>query len=143
MQREDKLAGLYWSSAQGNMMHSPFDIQRGTITSGTPTAVEEIASAALPTSYELKDNYPNPFNPQTNIEFTVPDHVQGVPVKLAVYNLTGQEIAILADGEMEPGFYKATWDGLDAQGQLAASGVYIYNLSVGDFSASKRMTLMK
>ena len=143
MQREDKLAGLYWNSAQSNMMHSPFDIQRGTITSGTPTAVEEIASAALPTSYELKDNYPNPFNPQTNIEFTVPDHGRGVPVKLAVYNLTGQEIAILADGEMEPGFYKATWDGLDAQGQLAASGVYIYNLSVGDFSASKRMTLMK
>jgi hypothetical protein len=143
MAREDKTDGLYWSSGQSSKMHSPFDIERGTITEGEPTAVEEVASAAVPTTYELKDSYPNPFNPQTTIEFTVPDKGKVLPVRLAIYNPAGQEVAVLADGELGAGFYKATWDGRDAQGQLVASGVYLYQLTVGDFSASKRMTFMK
>jgi hypothetical protein len=140
---DDELAGFFYNSAQGAELHMPFDIENGFISEGVPTAVEEVAAAALPLAYELKDNYPNPFNPETTIEFAVPDLGQALPVTLTVYNLAGQKIAILADQSLNAGSYKSTWDALDTQGQSVGSGVYIYTLTVGEWTESKRMTLMK
>ncbi len=141
---EDHTAGLYYSSAQGQQLHIPYDVEHGFISEGVQTVVEEVAAAALPTSYELKDNYPNPFNPETTIEFSIPDLGKAIPVTLTVYNTAGQEVARLADEELDAGFYKSTWDGLNAQGQPVGSGVYLYTLQIGqEFTESKQMTLLK
>ncbi len=83
----------------------------------------------------IGQNYPNPFNPSTEIRFTLlkPQHV-----KLAVYDMLGREVTVLADGQMSAGYHAVTWN---ASGK--ASGVYIYRLSAGNTVQVKRMILMK
>jgi len=71
--------------------------------------------------FELANNYPNPFNPTTNIQFAVPR--QG-NISLAVYNVLGQHVRTLANGVYSTGHYMVTWDGKDEAGQTVASGIY-------------------
>lgn len=89
----------------------------------------------VPATFALTQNYPNPFNPATQIEYTIP---QSGLVTLKVYNLLGQEVATLLSEVQNAGNYKATFDG-----SKLASGVYFYRLDVGNFSATKKMILMK
>jgi hypothetical protein len=78
----------------------------------------------FPDRYALSQNYPNPFNPQTSILLTMQD---GATVNLVVYNLLGEEIAVLADNEYRPaGYHNFIWKGLNNNGQRVASGVYFY-----------------
>ncbi len=102
------------------------------------------APQVLPEQFALYQNFPNPFNPATYIRFDVPAQKEGVrPVRLAVYNLLGQLVQVLADEKMAPGSYKIMWNGQDAQGQPVPSGVYFYSLSSGSFSHAKKMLLLK
>jgi flagellar hook assembly protein FlgD len=64
-------------------------------------------------------------------------------VSLKIYNLLGQEVRTLVDEIQDPGYYTVTWDGRDGSGNEVASGLYFYRLEVGDFTAVKRMVLMK
>ena len=82
----------------------------------------------------------NPFNPATVIGYQLPEAGR---VRLAIYNLLGQEVRVLVDERMEAGSFGATWDGTDALGRRVASGVYLYRIQVGDFSAFRRMLLLK
>ncbi|VAX25416.1 hypothetical protein MNBD_IGNAVI01-1826 [hydrothermal vent metagenome] len=91
-------------------------------------------------SYELKNNYPNPFNPSTIIEFAIPKKGN---VELSIYNVLGQKIATLINSELTQGIYKATWNGLTDSGVSVASGTYIYRIKSGEFSMSKKMILIK
>lgn len=91
-------------------------------------------------SYELKNNYPNPFNPSTTIEFAIP---KSGNVELSIYNVLGQKIATLINNELTQGIYKATWNGLTDSGVSVASGTYIYRIKSGEFSMSKKMILIK
>ena len=93
-----------------------------------------------PDSYSLGNAYPNPFNPETTIEFKLSQAGHSV---LSVYNAVGQEVVRLADELLEAGVYQANWDGRDKSGQQVSSGVYMYTLKVGDFAETKRMTLLK
>jgi hypothetical protein len=78
----------------------------------------------FPDRYALSQNYPNPFNPQTSILLTMQD---GATVNLVVYNLLGEEIAVLANNEYRPaGYHNFIWKGLNNNGQRVASGVYFY-----------------
>ena len=78
----------------------------------------------FPDRYALSQNYPNPFNPQTSILLTMQD---GATVNLVVYNLLGEEIAVLADNEYRPaGYHNFIWKGQNKNGQRVASGVYFY-----------------
>ena len=141
---EDRTAGLYYGSAQSHLLHMPYDVEHGFITEGVSTAVEEVAQAELPEQFELVQNFPNPFNAETTIQFSVPDLGQALPTTLVVYNTAGQEIVTLVDQELDSGLYKATWDGRDALGNAVGTGVYLYTLKAGEqFSESKRMTLLK
>jgi len=96
--------------------------------------------AALPRSCALHQNSPNPFNPTTQIEF---DLAAPGRVTLAVYNILGQEVIRLTDGEFAAGHHQVTWNGRDRDGRPAASGVYLYRIAAGDFQASRKMVLMK
>ncbi len=101
---------------------------------------EELASEAIPESYALEQNYPNPFNPSTSIKFSVKE--AGV-VQLSIYNLHGQEVRTLVNGQINAGFHSVNWDGKDARGQLVPSGVYLYKLRVNGFSQTRKMIFMK
>ena len=94
---------------------------------------------ALPTDFALGQNYPNPFNPSTIIPYQLP--VSG-HVRLDVFNVLGQRLATLVDAEQSVGTYTAQWDGTDASGRAVGAGVYIYRLSSGGMTESRRMVLV-
>ena len=94
---------------------------------------------ALPTDFALGQNYPNPFNPSTLIPYQLP--VAG-HVRLEVFNMLGQRLIRLVDGERSAGAHTARWDGTDATGRAVGAGVYIYRLSSGGMRVSRRMVLI-
>ena len=68
---------------------------------------------------------------------------EGGEVRIAIYNMLGQEIAVLAQGSMEAGYHRAVWHGQDASGRQVASGVYFVRMAAGDFSSVRKMLLVK
>ncbi len=99
------------------------------------TAVENEEADILPTEYNLAQNYPNPFNPSTTISFGVKDDGN---FRLAVYNLLGEEVAVLANDFFKAGSYNFTFDA-----SKLASGVYLYRLTGSDVNLVKKMMLLK
>ena len=99
------------------------------------TAVDQNPENAIPTDFVLKQNHPNPFNPATEISFTLPKNSH---VRLAIYNALGQKIATLVDGNQVAGSYQVTWNAADAP-----SGVYFYRLEAEGFAKTMKMMLMK
>ena len=89
---------------------------------------------------ELGNNYPNPFNPSTTIEYAVP---QSGNVTIDIYNLVGQRIKTLVDDAFSAGRYKTVWDGKDNAGVNVSSGIYFYSISSGNVSIVKKMVLIK
>lgn len=99
------------------------------------TGVEDGPDTVIPDDYQLFDNYPNPFNPTTTIQYGLP---HSGPVYLAVYNMMGQEIDVLVDEHRNAGTYKSVWDARDVP-----SGIYFYQIRMGSYQKVKRMILMK
>jgi len=89
----------------------------------------------LPTEYALSNAYPNPFNPTTTIEYSLP---QSGDVSLIIYNLTGQEVTRLVSEVQQAGYHKVTWDASNL-----SSGIYFYRLQAGDFVQTRKMVLLK
>ncbi len=106
-----------------------------TLTTSNPTSVAAVS--ILPQRCALSQNYPNPFNPSTRIGYRVSGLGSGW-VKLSVYDILGREVAVLVNGEKQPGAYEVSFDGTGL-----ASGVYIYRLSVGTFTQTHTMTLVR
>ena len=104
---------------------------------GQPVAIDDPESPAVT---ELKGNYPNPFNPQTTISFSLKE---AAPVKVLVYNLKGQLVRTLVDESKASGNHKLVFDGRDNQGNPLASGVYFYKMQTGKYSNTRKMILMK
>ncbi|MFH1891048.1 MAG: cohesin domain-containing protein [Candidatus Zixiibacteriota bacterium] len=96
----------------------------------------------LPQTFSLEQNYPNPFNPETHISFSI-DGQQAQSVRLDVYNILGQKVTTLLDDNLAPGSYQVTWDGTSSSGEKQASGVYFYNIVVGEGRETKKMVLAK
>jgi len=98
----------------------------------------------IPEAFHLAQNYPNPFNPSTTIRFDVP-HTQsgGVHVQLRVYNLLGELVRTLVDETKLAGQHLALWDGRNEQSEVVSTGIYIYRITAGSFSETRRMTLQK
>jgi hypothetical protein len=97
--------------------------------------------SGVPNTFVLDQNYPNPFNPTTLISFDLPQFQNDV--KLTVYNLLGHRVAELYNGSANPGRFQVEWNGLDSYGQTVASGMYFYELKTGDFTARKKMILLR
>jgi hypothetical protein len=107
---------------------------------GSPLTSVERMSEGTPLSFALHANYPNPFNPTTNIRYAI---AKSAHVTLAVFNVLGQKIATLVDGNAEAGSYSIHWNGTFDSGVKAASGVYYYTLRAGDFTETRSMVLTK
>jgi hypothetical protein len=102
-------------------------------------SVEQTASG-LPTTFELMNNYPNPFNPTTQIRFALP---QQSLAKLVVYDMLGREVRTLINGTLNAGYFEASWNGKNNNGMQVASGMYIYRIEAGTFVSAKTMMLLK
>ena len=96
-------------------------------------------AASQPVSMQLAQNFPNPFNSSTTIPFTLP---ASTDVELAVFNLTGQQVATLVNGNRKAGAYTVHWDGRDDDGRELASGVYLYRLQTGEGTPVKTRKLV-
>ncbi len=114
----------------------------GSIRRGTQPALSRLqlrllpmSEDALPKRFALYQNYPNPFNPSSIIRFDVskPEHVT-----LQVFNLLGQQVAVLTDEQKSPGVYKVQFNGAGL-----SSGVYFHRLTAGEFTQAKKLVLMK
>jgi len=110
-----------------------------SVTPESPLAVKT-PSAVQPTSYSLEQNYPNPFNPTTQIAFNI---AQTERVDISIFNILGQKVATVVDGEMGSGAHIVMWNGRNQNGELLPSGVYFYRLSTPNFTAVKKMLLLK
>ena len=88
----------------------------------------------------LGTNFPNPFNPVTNISFAL---VQTEKVNIDIYNVRGEKVKTLVNDEMERGHHSVIWNGRDNSGKNVASGVYFYKMKAGRYTSTKKMILMK
>ena len=136
---------IHWPSGQVDVVRDMDADQRIKIVEGQEgfflsTAVLEECLEILPSVYALEQNSPNPFNSATTICYALP--VGGV-VKLVVYNLTGQKVATLIDGQRSAGAYTVHWDGRDDRGLDLASGIYLYRLRVGSYTNVNKLLLLR
>jgi|GEM_PF-1599120 len=109
---------------------------------GQPTAIR-VDNLDVPETFTLQQNYPNPFNPETTIRFSIPAGIGNNPIELKIYNPLGQLVRTLVNQPLTPGVYKSIWDGRDGNGNLVASGIYVYRLSGNAFNTTRKMILMK
>jgi hypothetical protein len=98
-----------------------------------PTNINE--TAVLPSEYCLNQNFPNPFNPRTNISFLLP---KSGNVSLKIFNIVGQDIATLVNEKMDVGSFNIDFDASNLN-----SGIYFYRLVAGKFTETKKMILLK
>ncbi len=111
---------------------------------GIPDECEDIITAVGPPDaapFRLHQNVTNPFNPITTIAFDMP--AAGGYVQLLVFDASGRLVRMLVDGYLGAGRQHATWDGRDASGNAASSGIYFYRLEAAGFSESRKMVLLK
>ncbi len=104
------------------------------------TGVEYQVNPSLPDKYDLSQNFPNPFNPTTQIRFALPS--SGF-VTLQVFDILGREVKTLISSNYHAGNYSIVWDGRNSEGRAVASGVYLYRVNVNNYVSTKKMILLK
>jgi hypothetical protein len=109
------------------------------------TTVDELTSVdennyAIPGQFRLHQNFPNPFNPETAISFNLEKSTQ---VRLEVFDILGRKQVTLFAGLLSAGEHSFVWQGTDASGRPAASGIYFYRLSSSEYSITRKMALLK
>ena len=114
-------------------------VTRFEIRPPATTAVEP--AAAEPHAFALYPNYPNPFNSRTHLSFSLPEDQP--QVELAVYDLLGQKLAVLAAGPRDSGLHSVAWDGRDDAGRPLASGSYVYRLRAGPHEGVGKLLLLR
>ena len=123
-----------------------FEIAQGVVFDADQLQNPVVSLGALdvqstPTEFALHQNFPNPFNPQTNIPY---DLAESGDVVLRIYNLLGQEVRTLVRERRQAGRYTVQWSGMDDRGVSVSSGIYFYQVSVaGKFQDARRLTLLK
>ena len=125
--------GTAWTAVDGNVMFR-VDIDAGE-EGGEPCESLSNFDDSIPSSFDISNAYPNPFNPSTTIDIDVPE--AGM-LNVGVYNLKGQLISTLLNETVYPGSYSVTWDGSNI-----TSGLYIFSVSYGDKTYNQKITLVK
>ena len=105
-----------------------------------PTGVVESSNSALPQTFTLHQNFPNPFNPETTIRFELP---RSAEIKLRVFNLLGAEVTILLNKRMPAGTYTLKWDGKNANQLQVVSGIYLLRLETGNEVMMRKMVVVR
>jgi len=111
-----------------------FDLNQ--TTTGLPDKPEEL----IPTKLELMANFPNPFNPDTKISFSLPAQNK---IRLVIYNVLGQFVNELVNNELPAGTYTFNWNGTDILGKSVSSGIYFYSIETNDRRLVKKMIFSK
>ena len=106
------------------------------------TVTSEVVSdeSLIPKQFALHNNYPNPFNPTTQIAVDLPE---AAATEITVWNIIGQKVATLHSGDLNAGHHIVNFDGQDDNGQQLTSGMYLYRVTAGKYNAIKKMTLLK
>jgi len=99
-----------------------------------------LSQSRQPMDFMLFQNYPNPFNPTTTIAYAVPTAEN---VKLVLFDMQGRMVRNLINNPHQPGTHRVVWDGRNDRGELAPSGIYVYQMSAGDYTDVKKMAMMK
>ncbi len=106
----------------------------------SPMSAEDDDNSLVPQEFSLGQNYPNPFNPNTEITYNLPARSD---VRITVFNLLGQAVKEIVNDNLPAGPHVASWDGRDESGTTVASGIYLYRLTAGDRTLSRKMVLLK
>jgi len=129
-------SSTYWWRVKAFDTHGNVTFSNQTWSFSTNfTSVIPGGDVLLPTEFTLSQNHPNPFNPITQIKYTLP---RDCLVTLEIYNILGQKVATLIDGSQKAGYKTAKWDA----GSLS-SGIYFYRLQAGDFVQTRKMVLIR
>jgi len=135
--------GAFHTSGMAWPMFHHDGLRTGLATFPVLTGVEPDPAPPSPPAYAaLHQNRPNPFNPETRIAFEVPGP-RPERVTLRVYTAGGQLVRTLVSHDEPPGYHEVRWDGRDARGLEAASGVYLYRAEIGHASFTRKMTLLR
>jgi hypothetical protein len=123
------------ASSAGKVVYLGFwPRHRGTMAS----VLETIMPGTFDT--RLFQNYPNPFQVSTAVEFTL---AEDCAVGVTVFNVTGQRVRVLVDESRPPGLYRVVWDGRDDRGSRVSPGVYFYRLRAGSYECVRKMLVLK
>jgi hypothetical protein len=123
----------------GNMFECS-GVQVLDMRSDTETFVLRKSSVTVPKSFALHPAYPNPFNPVTKITFQLPEDLY---VSVVVFNVKGQKVADLMQGQKMAGFYEVYWNGKNNLGETVVSGLYFYRMETEIFSKTMKLLFVK
>ena len=128
----------YWRVAAKNSVGNSDYSQAFGFETGKVTDTDDPQVSAATTA--LKINYPNPFNPETTISYSLSEAQK---VKIEVYNLRGQLVRTLVNDNQAAGDHKVIWAGIDNNNRAVASGIYYHKMTAGKYSSTRKMILMK
>jgi photosystem II stability/assembly factor-like uncharacterized protein len=138
-----RLTGFFFIDLSTGYCVSSDGVILKTTNGGEPIGIQPISNE-IPNAFSLSQNYPNPFNPSTRIKFSIPPSRgdRGVTVLLIIYDVLGREIAVLLNENLSSGTYETEWSAVGGASNYP-SGVYFYKLIAGDYTATKKMVLIK
>jgi flagellar hook assembly protein FlgD len=147
VEAEDNYWGTTNPATISGRMYGPVDwdpYRQGPVGKPILTSGRE----PLPASFDLMQNFPNPFNPVTVIRYQIPrfsvkDQAKQARVVLEIYNLLGQRVRRFVERTAMPGHYTVTWDSRDEEGRALASGIYFCRMQVGSFVKTNKMLLLR
>jgi len=126
--------------ALGEAQETTLTLVEAAFNDGVPVSRTDGAVRLLPAVARLLPSYPNPFNPETTIQYTLP---AGSAVRLSLYDASGQMIRRLAEKEQPAGIHAVLWNGCAEDGQPVASGVYLCRLEAGGTSSTEKLLLLR
>jgi hypothetical protein len=135
--------GFSFQNVRDDVISSPldrFELAEDVFTWFDNEVNDDVSGDPTPKSYNLAQNFPNPFNPSTSIKFDMKE--KGF-VALKVYNVAGQLVRTLVNDTKDAGSHAITWDGKNNRGGAVASGIYFYKMETKDFSQTKKMVMLR
>lgn len=129
-----------WEDLRATGKDPLYNIYAQRVAGVRDLAVDDETLTAVPSEWKLEEAYPNPFNPSTQISYTVPENAL---VKLTVYDVLGRVVSELVNGYVTSGQHQAVWNGRDLNGRQVASGKYFYRLTVDGKQISRSVILLK